>query len=302
MAVTSISQAALDGVEQPQAAPARKTGFRRRFARFARNRLALAGAICLLLLLVVAVLAPWIVPYPDDVADSLNFDAVLQAPSLEHPMGTDEVGRDVLTRVMAGARWSLSMAAIVLAIAVTIGVPLGLFAGYYGGALEQVLMRITDGFSAVPALVLALAITVLLGPSLINAMIAIGFVWWRSFARIAHGQTLSRKQETYVTVAKSLGASDMHIMFREILPNISSPLLVAISLNAGYAVLTGTALSFLGAGARPPTPEWGQMVAASRNYLPGAWWPSLFPGIAIFITVVSFNLLGDGLRDYFSEE
>ncbi len=133
-------------------------------------------------------------------------------------------------------------------------------------------------------------------------MIAIGFVWWRSFARIAHGQTLSRKQETYVIVAKSLGASDMHIMFREILPNISSPLLVAISLNAGYAVLTGTALSFLGAGARPPTPEWGQMVAASRNYLPEAWWPSLFPGIAIFITVVSFNLLGDGLRDYFSEE
>jgi peptide/nickel transport system permease protein len=296
-----MSVSALDLVaEEP--APARKTGFRRRFARFARNRLALAGAICLLALVVVAVLAPWIVPYPDDVADSLNFDAVLQSPSLAHPMGTDEVGRDVLTRVMAGARWSLSMAAIVLAIAVTIGVPLGLFAGYYGGALEQVLMRITDGFSAVPALVLALAITVLLGPSLINAMIAIGFVWWRSFARIAHGQTLSRKQETYVTVARSLGASDLLIMFREILPNISSPLLVAISLNAGYAVLTGTALSFLGAGARPPTPEWGQMVAASRNYLPGAWWPSLFPGIAIFITVVSFNLLGDGLRDYFSEE
>jgi peptide/nickel transport system permease protein len=293
---------ALDLAEQPEAAPARKTGFRRRFARFARNRLALGGAICLLVLLVVAVLAPWIVPYPDDVADSLNFDAVLQPPSLAHPMGTDEVGRDVLTRVMAGAQWSLSMAAIVLAIAVTIGVPLGLCAGYYGGPLEQVLMRITDGFSAVPALVLALAITVLLGPSLINAMIAIGFVWWRSFARIAHGQTLSKKQETYVIVAKSLGASDLHVMFREILPNISSPLLVSISLNAGYAVLTGTALSFLGAGARPPTPEWGQMVASSRNYLPDAWWASLFPGIAIFITVVSFNLLGDGLRDYFSDE
>lgn len=280
----------------------RKTGFARRLARFSRNRLAVIGSLILAALLVVAILAPWIVPYPDDVADSVNFDAVLMPPSFEHWMGTDEVGRDVLTRVIFGARWSLSMAAIVLAIAVSIGVPMGLVAGYYGGPLEQVIMRVTDGFSAVPALVLALAITVLLGPSLLNAMIAIGFVWWRSFARIAHGQTLSKKQEAYVAVAKSLGASDLHIMFREILPNISSSLFVSISLNAGYAVLTGTALSFLGAGARPPTPEWGAMVADSRNYLPNAWWASLFPGLAIFLTVVSFNLLGDGLRDFFAEE
>ncbi|SRR5882757_5723140 len=306
MAMTAIDDTApapreLAAVDA-EVAPVRKTGFRRRLSRFMRNRLAVVGIAALTLLVLVAVLAPWIAPYPDDVADSLNFEAVLSPPSLEHPMGTDEVGRDVLTRVMFGARWSLAMAAIVLAIAVAIGVPLGLCAGYYGGALEQVLMRITDGFSAVPALVLALAITVLLGPSLLNAMVAIGLVWWRSFARIAHGQTLSKKQENYVTVAKSLGASDFHIMFREILPNISSPLFVSISLNAGYAVLTGTALSFLGAGARPPTPEWGQMVASSRNYLPDAWWASLFPGIAIFITVVSFNLIGDGLRDYFSED
>jgi len=306
MAMTAIDDtvpASRDlAVVDAEVAPVRKTGFRRRLSRFMRNRLAVVGIAALTLLVLVAVLAPWIAPYPDDVADSLNFEAVLSPPSLEHPMGTDEVGRDVLTRVMFGARWSLAMAAIVLAIAVAIGVPLGLCAGYYGGALEQVLMRITDGFSAVPALVLALAITVLLGPSLLNAMVAIGLVWWRSFARIAHGQTLSKKQENYVTVAKSLGASDFHIMFREILPNISSPLFVSISLNAGYAVLTGTALSFLGAGARPPTPEWGQMVASSRNYLPDAWWASLFPGIAIFITVVSFNLIGDGLRDYFSED
>jgi len=306
MAMTAIDDTAREPRElaavDAEVAPVRKTGFRRRLSRFMRNRLAVVGIAALTLLVLVAVLAPWIAPYPDDVADSLNFEAVLSPPSLEHPMGTDEVGRDVLTRVMFGARWSLAMAAIVLAIAVAIGVPLGLCAGYYGGALEQVLMRITDGFSAVPALVLALAITVLLGPSLLNAMVAIGLVWWRSFARIAHGQTLSKKQENYVTVAKSLGASDFHIMFREILPNISSPLFVSISLNAGYAVLTGTALSFLGAGARPPTPEWGQMVASSRNYLPDAWWASLFPGIAIFITVVSFNLIGDGLRDYFSED
>jgi len=288
--------------EEAEMAPARKSGFRRRLSRFLHNRLAVAGTLVLLFLLLVAMLVPWIAPYPDDVADSLNFDAVLAPPSLQHLMGTDEVGRDVLTRVMFGARWSLAMAAIVLGIAVTLGVPLGLCAGYYGGVLEQILMRLTDGFSAVPALVLALAITVLLGPSLLNAMVAIGFVWWRGFARIAHGQTLSKKQETYVVVARSLGASDLHVMFREILPNISSPLFVSLALNAGYAVLTGTALSFLGAGARPPTPEWGQMVASSRNYLPQGWWASLFPGLAIFVTVVSFNLLGDGLRDYFSEE
>ncbi|MBS0518416.1 MAG: ABC transporter permease [Proteobacteria bacterium] len=300
---TASGQAAEATSWLEDAAPVvRKTGAARRFARFSRNRLALVGVSILAVLLLAAVFAPWIVPYPDDVADAVNFDAVLLPPSLQHWMGTDEVGRDVLTRVVFGARWSLSMAAIVLAIAVTIGVPMGLFAGYYGGAVEQVLMRVTDGFSAVPALVLALAITVLLGPSLLNAMIAIGFVWWRSFARIAHGQTLSKKQEAYVAVARSLGASDLHIMFREILPNISSALLVSISLNAGYAVLTGTALSFLGAGARPPTPEWGAMVADSRNYLPDAWWASLFPGLAIFVTVVSFNLLGDGLRDYFAEE
>lgn len=283
-------------------APVRMSNAARRWVRFRRNTLAVIGATVLITMTILAVVAPYVIPYPEDVADSLNFDRMLMPPSAEHWFGTDEVGRDVLSRVVYGIRWSLAMAAVVLSISVSIGVPVGLVAGYYGGTVEQVLMRITDGFSAIPALVLALAITVVLGPSLVNAMIAIGFVWWRSFARIAHGQTLSRKQETYVTVARSMGASDAHILFREILPNITSSLLVAISLNAGYAVLTGTALSFLGAGARPPTPEWGMMVAEGRFNLPSAWWPSLFPGLAIFLTVISFNLLGDGLRDVFSED
>ncbi|CAN5227368.1 ABC transporter permease [soil metagenome] len=283
-------------------APVRKTGFARGWQRFKRNRLALIGAATLAVMLVIAVLAPWIAPYPDDIADAVNFDVLLSAPSWQHWMGTDEAGRDVLTRVMYGARLSFTMVAIVLTIAVVIGVPVGLFAGYFGGRVEQVLMRITDIFSAIPALVLALAITVVLGPSLSNAMIALGFVWWRGFARIAHGRTLSIKQENFVTVARTLGASHLHIMFREILPNIRSSLLVSLSLNAGYAILVGTSLSFLGAGARPPAAEWGLMVSTSRHYLPDAWWASLFPGIAIFIVVMSFNLLGDGLRDFLGED
>ncbi|TSH92153.1 ABC transporter permease [Verticiella sediminum] len=284
------------------ATPRRRTGLARGWHRFRSNRLAFAGTLVLVVLLVVALLAPWIAPYPDDIADAVHFDVLLQPPSWQHWMGTDEAGRDVLTRVMYGARLSFMMVAIVLSIAVAIGVPVGLVAGYFGGRIEQLLMRITDVFSAVPALVLALAITVVLGPSLENAMIALGFVWWRGFARIAHGRTLSIKQENFITVARTLGASHLHIMFREILPNMTSSLLVSLSLNAGYAILVGTSLSFLGAGASPPAAEWGLMVATSRHYLPDAWWASMFPGLAIFVTVMSFNLLGDGLRDFLGED
>ncbi|MGR7996631.1 ABC transporter permease [Xanthobacter sp. ZOL 2024] len=283
-------------------APPRKSGFARGFARLRRNPLAVAGMLTLLAIVLVAIFAPWISPYPEDVSDAVHFESLLQPPSLEHIMGTDEAGRDVFTRVLHGAGLSLTMAVVVLSLAVSIGVPVGLVAGYYGGAVEKVLMRITDVFSAVPALVLALAISVVMGASLTGSMIAIGLVWWRSFARIAHGQTLSLKQENYVVVARTLGAGDLHIMFREILPNMTSPLLVTISLDAGYAILIGTAISFLGAGANPPTAEWGLMVASGRHYLPEAWWPSLFPGLAIFVTVLSFNLLGDGLRDFFGED
>jgi peptide/nickel transport system permease protein len=282
--------------------PPYKSGFARGIARFGRNKLALVGAALLLLIVIIAVLAPWISPYPEDLADAVHFERLLQPPSLDHLMGTDEAGRDILTRLLHGARLSLLTAVIVLTIAVVIGVPIGLAAGYYGGKVETVLMRITDVFSSMPALVLALAISVVMGADLLHSMIAIGLVWWRGFARIAHGQAISLKQESYVVVARMLGASDFHIMFREILPNMTSPLLVTISLDGGYAILIGTAISFLGAGASPPTAEWGLMIASGRHYLPDQWWPSLFPGLAIFVTVLSFNLLGDGLRDFFGED
>lgn len=272
----------------------------RNLKRFLRNRPALIGATLMLVLLFCAIFAPLMYPYPEDVADAVHFDRVLQPPSWDYWMGTDETGRDVLTRVLAGAKLSLAMGGIVIAMAVVIGVPVGLVAGYYGGKIEAVLMRITDVFSSIPALVLALAISVVLGSSFANAILALGLVWWRVFARLAHGQTLSLKSENYVTAARQMGASDLRIMFREILPNMASPLLVAASLDAGAVILIGTSISFLGAGASPPTAEWGLMVAGGRHYLPGAWWPSLFPGLAIFVTVMSLNLIGDGLRDLFA--
>ncbi len=281
---------------------ARKEGFARGIAKLSRNKLSVFGGIYVLLAIVFAILAPWIAPYPEDAGDAVHFESQLSPPSMKHIMGTDEAGRDVFTRVLFGARISLLLAVVVLSIAVGIGVPLGLYAGYYGGKTEQVIMRITDIFCAIPPLVLALAVSVALSPSLISSMLAIGFVWWRSFSRISYGETLSIKQENYVLVTKSFGASDLHVMFREILPNMSSSILVKVTLDAGYAILVGTSLSFLGAGVNPPTAEWGLMVADGRHYLPNGWWASLFPGLAIFVTVLSFNLLGDGLRDFFGVE
>lgn len=269
---------------------------------FLRNRLAVLGSLFILLMFVIMVFWPWLVPYPDDVADAVNFDRMLEPPSAEFWLGTDEAGRDILTRIMAGAGMSLGLGLVVIGVAIIVGVPLGMIAGYYGGWTERVIMRIVDVFSSVPALVLALAISVLLGPSLTNAMIALSIVWWRIFARIAHGQTLSLRTEPYVAIARQMGASDGHILFREILPNMASAILVTASLDAGAVILIGTSISFLGAGASPPAAEWGLMVASGRAYLPGAWWPSLFPGLAIFFTVMSLNMIGDGLRDVFAGE
>ena len=279
--------------------PRRKEGIARSWIRFRRNPLSMAGLIFLSLIALAALLAPWIAPYPQDAGLAVHFDKALSPPSREHIFGTDEAGRDVLSRLLFGARISLMLAVIVLGIAFSIGVPLGIVAAYYGGAVDEIIMRVTDVFSSIPALVMAMAVCVLLRPSLENSMIAIALVWWRSFCRLSYGETLSLKQEDFVTVSRSLGSSSAYIMFREILPNMTSSLLVKLTLDAGYAILVGTSISYLGAGASPPTPEWGIMVAEGRHYLPASWWASFFPGMAIFLTVLSFNLLGDGLRDFF---
>jgi peptide/nickel transport system permease protein len=277
----------------------RREGLSRGFIKLSRNRLSLLGAISLTVFILLAIFAHWIAPYPEDVYDAVHFDSQLRPPSVKHWLGTDEAGRDILSRLLYGGRISLTMSVVALVIALSIGLPLGICAGYYGGKIEQIIMRVTDVFCTIPALVLALVISVVLSPSLTNCMLAIGLVWWRSYCLIAHGETLSIKQETFVTACKSLGTSNFHIMFFEILPNMTSTILVKLTLDAGYAILIGTAISFLGAGANPPTPEWGLMVAYGRHYLPSAWWASFFPGLAIFFTVFSFNVLGDGLRDFF---
>lgn len=261
----------------------------------------MVSLIFMLVIIAVALLAPWIAPYPNDIGSAVNFRTRLNEPSLTFLLGTDEAGRDVLTRIMSGAQFSLLLGSVVIAFSLLIGVPIGICAGYYGGWTARILMGLTDIVSSIPALVLALAIAVILGPSMGNVILSLGLIWWRVFARIAYGQTLSIKQEDFVAAAKAMGASDLHVMFREIMPNMTSTLVVKAALDAGAVILVGTGISFLGAGASPPTAEWGLMVASGRHYLPDAWWASFFPGVAIFLTVMSLNLIGDGLRDFFGE-
>ena len=279
-----------------------KGNLARALHRFKKNPLSLVGLSIILIMVLVAILAPFIAPYPRDSAGAVHFKQMFQPPSWKHPFGTDEVGRDVLSRVIFGSRISLMLGVVVLFVAVGVGVPLGLFAGYFGGKVESVIMRITDIFLAIPPLVLALAVTAVLERNLYNSMFAIAFTWWPWYTRLAYGETLSKKEEDFVEVSESLGASRLYIVFREILPNMTSSLLVKITLDMGYAILVGAALGFLGLGAQPPTPEWGTLVSLGRIHLPEMWWLTTFAGLAIFTTVLGFNLLGDGLRDFFDVE
>lgn len=279
-----------------------KGNLARAFYRFKKNPLSLIGLGIILMMVLIAIFAPFIAPYPGDAGGAVHFKEMFQSPSWKHSFGTDEVGRDVLSRIIFGSRISLMLGIVVLSVAVGVGIPLGLFAGYFGGKVETVIMRITDIFLSIPPLVLALVVTAMLERNLQNSMFAIAFTWWPWYARLAYGQTLSKKEEDFVEVSESLGASRLYIIFGEILPNMTSPLLVKITLDMGYAILAGAALGFLGLGAQPPTPEWGTLVSLGRIHLPKMWWLSTFSGLAIFVTVLGFNLLGDGLRDFFDVE
>jgi peptide/nickel transport system permease protein len=269
-----------------------------RYARtFARSASSVAGLGLVLLFLGAAAAGPWIVPYPEDAQGAVHLDRKLQPPSLEHWFGTDEVGNDVYTRVMLGARVSLLIGLIVTLGGALIGVPLGVVAGYQGGRLGEAIMRVTDLFLSVPSLVLALAVVGALGPSIVNAVIAISLVWWPGYVRLTQGKTLAVKEETYVEAARALGVGRLRVVFAHVLPNCLSPLVVKASMDMGTAILTAASLGFIGLGAQPPHPEWGAMISHGRNYLPTWWWYSAFPGLAIYLTVLGFNLLGDGLRD-----
>lgn len=231
-------------------------------------------------------------PYLQDITN-----AKLLAPSLTHPMGTDELGRDVLSRVMAGTRVSLQVAAVVLGFAVVFGTVVGAIAGYFGGIVDEILMRITDMFLAFPALILAIAIAATLGRDLRNTMIALSTVFWPWYARLVRAQVLSIRERDFVTAGQSIGLTGARLLFRHILPNAVSVVIIQLTLDVGYAILSTSALSFIGLGAQPPSPEWGTMMSTARNYFRDAWWYTTFPGIALTLTVFAFNVLGDGLQD-----
>jgi peptide/nickel transport system permease protein len=241
-----------------------------------------------------ASLASLVAPYE---FDEVNLLRRLEAPSSQHLFGTDAVGRDILTRVLFGARISLAIGAITVFSAMLVGAVVGLVAGYYGGLLGDVLMRVTDAFMAFPYLVLAMALVAVLGPSLRNALLAIALVWWPKYARLTRAAVIGICGKEYVEAAVATGASDWRIMFRHILPNSFPPLIIQGSLDFGEAILVAAALSFIGLGAQPPSPEWGAMISEGRAWLRDAWWVPTFPGVAILWTAMGYNLLGDTLRD-----
>jgi len=262
-----------------------------------RSPLSVIGFCFVLVFLVIALIGPWIITYPGDIKGSIHMDQKLRPPSPTHPFGTDEVGRDIYSRVIIGTGLSLQIGLIIIFVAMGIGVPLGIVAGYFGGWVNEFIMRITDIFLSIPGLLLALAIVGALGPGIKNAMLALSIVWWPGYVRLVQGKTLSLREESFVEAAKSIGASKLRIVFNHILPNCTSPIIVKASMDMGMAILFAANLGFIGVGAQPPIPEWGAMISTGRNYLPDHWWMATFPGLAILITVLGFNLLGDGLRD-----
>jgi len=264
---------------------------------FARSFSSMLGLLLVAFIVALAVFGPWIVPYPGDAVGAINLGSKLQAPSTAHWFGTDEVGRDIFSRIVIGARVSLLVGIAITLSATAIGAPLGVLAGYTGGRTRETIMRITDMFLSVPGLVLALAIVAALGPGIGNAMIALTVVWWPGYVRLAEAKTLSIKEEPFVEAARVVGASRARILFRHILPNCLSPLIVKMSMDVGQAILAVASLGFIGLGARPPTPEWGAMISIARSYMPDWWWYTVAPGAFIYLSVLGFNLLGDGLRD-----
>ena len=280
-----------------EARPPREAGFFAQSLRALRRMPAawIGGAI-VLALLIVALLGSRLAPF-----DPLRIvpASKLLLPSVAHPFGTDDLGRDLLSRVIAGARISLLVGVLVLAIAMTVGVGLGLVAGYWAGWADEVIMRTTDVFLSFPRLVLAVAIAATLGPGLYNAMVAVALSWWPWYTRLVRGQLLSLREQEFVLAVVSLGAERSRILLRHLLPNVATTVVIQASIDFGYAILATAGLSFIGLGAQPPTPEWGAMIAQARNYMIDAWWYPTFPGLAIFLAVLGFNLLGDAVRDAF---
>ncbi|HET6947659.1 MAG TPA: nickel transporter permease [bacterium] len=262
--------------------------------RTLRNPLSLAGVLIIGALIVLAALAPYLAPYNPIQTDVINR---LQPPSRAHVFGTDALGRDILSRILYGTRISLRIAILTAVIATSIGAPLGIITGYFRGRVDDLLMRVTDMFMAFPRLILAMAIAAALRPTLENVIIAISLAAWPAYARLARSVALALREENYVEAARAIGAGPLRVLARHVFPGVVSPVTIQLSLDMGGIILTAAGLGFIGFGAQPPTPEWGVMISEGRNYITQQWWVSTFPGIAISLFVLGFNMLGDGIRD-----
>lgn len=270
-------------------------GIRRDFARrLLRNRLTVAGGLVIVLFFLVAAFPAL---FTSQNPDRIDVATILQPPSAAHPLGTDDLGRDVLSRVVYGARVSMKVGFVAVGIATSVGLVIGLLSGFYGRRVDAVLMRFVDIMLCFPTFFLILSVIAFLSPSIVNIMVVIGLTGWMGVARLVRAETLSIKERDFVAAARAQGAGTLRIVFRHILPNALAPILVAATLGVAGAILTESALSFLGIGVQPPTPSWGNILTVGKNYIEFAWWLSLFPGLAILITVLGYNLLGEGIRD-----
>jgi peptide/nickel transport system permease protein len=262
--------------------------------RFSRNRLSVIGAGTILLLITISILAPFIAPYDPTAIDVHN---VLSSPSKEHPLGTDELGRDLLSRIIWGSRVSLKVGFVAVGIAILIGISIGALAGFYGGLIDAVLMRFVDIMLAFPTFFLILAVISILEQNIFTIMVVIGLTSWMDVARLVRAEFLSLKEMDFVSAARAVGVNDKRLIFKHILPNALSPVFVAATFGVAGAILIESGLSFLGLGVQPPDPSWGNILTAGKDNIEVAWWLSLYPGLAILITVLSYNLVGEGLRD-----
>ncbi len=270
--------------------------------KFTRNRLSVFGLVLVCLSLFFALFAPQIVPFPEHLGSFVDYANANQAPSAAHWFGTDQMGRDVFSRVLYCFRGALLMSVVVLAISVPVGTLLGLVAGYYhGSVIDTVIMRLTDVFLSVPALILALCVASILKPNMTNSMLAVTIMWWPWYARLVYGQASSISGEYFVKNAELVGASKLHIMLREILPNCLSPIFTKMALDVGWVILMGASLSFVGLGEQPPTPAFGQMISDGASFMPDMWWMTIFPAAGVAFTILGFNFLGDGIRDMFDK-
>ncbi len=258
---------------------------------------AIFGVIIISLFILMAFFGPWLAPYPEEGLGKPNMEEILLPPSLTHLLGTDYLGRDILSRIIFGARISLQVAVIVVAISCTIGTLLGIIAGYSGGLVDTIIMRITEIFLSFPSLLLSVLIMTVLGTGLINAALAIALSWWPWYTRLGRSRGVLLRELQFIDAARAIGLKDSAIIIKHILPNALPPIIIQASMDMGAAILAYSGLSFIGLGAQPPSPEWGLMISTGRTYLLGQWWLTIFPGIAVFLVILAFNLLGDTLRE-----